>query len=172
MDQVCISIKRVRRRKGDFLHFRLIKFKLPFKKSETVVLGIVHLKSTTIMSAREVRSNRWKMNRSGSVVLKDTIGEGEKERIIMSSCGTKPMSFFRWDMSGNSAPFSFTLPEVLAALPVRREMMVAPLGPMMAHKRPGLKEPFTFFMIVLPLGRGEGNVSSLLHRHFQHIYLV
>ena len=46
-----------------------------------------------------------------------------------------------------------TLPEVLAALPVRREMMVAPLGPMMAHKRPGLKEPFTFFMIVLPLGR-------------------
>ena len=52
--------------------------------------------------------------------------------IMMSSWGTKPISFFMSVRSGNSFPLSFTHPEVLIALPVMRLMMVvlpAPDGP-------------------------------------------
>mmetsp|Transcript_106183 Transcript_106183/g.307280 ORF Transcript_106183/g.307280 Transcript_106183/m.307280 type:complete len:293 (+) Transcript_106183:1264-2142(+) len=105
--------------------------------------------SSRLRSADHVRGSRMSAENM-------TFWKTVRRRCMTSSCGTKPTSAFHEERLLHSTPLTRIVPEVFLALPVTRFMMVvlpAPLAPMIAVVRPGLKEPETPRMICVPLGR-------------------
>ena len=78
-------------------------------------------------------------------------------RIIVSSCGTKPVTR-RKALISSCMPFTCSVPAVRATLPMstlRKVVLPAPEGPITAVTRPGEMRPVTLLRIVLLSGGGS-----------------